>query len=52
MQRSLTESLVRRRLHWTGYVERMADDSLQKRPAELREQCLLEEMREAKADIG
>ena len=35
---SLTERLVRSRLQWAGHVERMADDSLPKRAAELREQ--------------
>ena len=35
MQRSLTESS---RLQWAGHVERMADDRLPKRTAELREQ--------------
>ena len=38
MQRSLTERLVRSRLQWAGHVERMADDRLPKRAAELREQ--------------
>ena len=38
VQRSLTERLVRRRLQWAGHVERMADDRLPKRAAELREQ--------------
>ena len=38
MQRSLTERLVRSRLQWAGHVERMADDRLPKREAELREQ--------------
>ena len=38
VQRSLTERLVRSRLQWTGHVERMADDRLPKRAAELREQ--------------
>ena len=33
MQRSLTESLVRSRLQWTGHVERMADERLPKRAA-------------------
>ena len=37
-QRSLTESLVRRRLQWAGHVERMADDRLPKSAAELREE--------------
>ena len=38
VQRSLTERLARSRLLWTGHVERMADDRLPKRVAELREQ--------------
>ena len=38
VQRSLTERLVRSRLKWAGHVERMADDRLPKRAAELREQ--------------
>ena len=38
VQRSLTERLARSRLQWTGHVERMADDRLPKRAAELREQ--------------
>ena len=37
-QRSLTERLARSRLQWAGHVERMADDILPKRVAELREQ--------------
>ena len=36
-QRSLTERLVRSRLQWAGHVERMADNRLPKRAAELRE---------------
>ena len=32
------ERLVWRRLQWAGHVERMADDRLPKRAAELREQ--------------
>ena len=36
--RSLKERLVRSRLQWAGYVERMADDRLPKRAAELREE--------------
>ena len=35
VQRSLTERLVRSRLQWAGHVERMADDRLPKRAAEL-----------------
>ena len=38
VQRSLTERLVRSRFHGAGLIERMADDSLPKRAAELREQ--------------
>ena len=38
MQWSLTDRLVRRRLQWAGLVERMADERLPKRAAELREQ--------------
>ena len=38
VQRSLTERRVRSRLQWAGHVERMADDRLPKRAAELREQ--------------
>ena len=38
VQRSLIERLVRSRLQWAGHVERMADDELPKRVAELREQ--------------
>ena len=38
VQRSLSERLVRSRLQWAGHVERMADDRLPKRAAELREQ--------------
>ena len=38
VQRSLTERLVRSGLQWAGHVERMADDRLPKRAAELREQ--------------
>ena len=37
VQRSLTERLVRSRLQWAGHVERMADDRLPKRAADLRE---------------
>ena len=38
VQWSLTERLVRSRLQWAGHEERMADDRLPKRAAELREQ--------------
>ena len=38
VQRSLTERLVRSILQWAGHVERMADDRLPRRAAELREQ--------------
>ena len=38
VQRSLTERLARSSLQWAGHVERMADDKLPKRAAELREQ--------------
>ena len=38
VQRSLTDRLVRTRLQWAGHVERMGDDRLPKRAAELREQ--------------
>ena len=38
VQRSLTERLVRSRLQWAGHVERMADDRLPTRAAELRYQ--------------
>ena len=38
VQRSLTERLVRSRLQWARHVERMADDRLPKRAAELCEQ--------------
>ena len=38
VQRSLTERLARSRLQWAGHVERMADNRLQKRAAELCEQ--------------
>ena len=38
VQRSWPERLVSSRLQWAGHVERVADDRLQKRAAELREQ--------------
>ena len=38
VQRSLAERLVRSRLQWAGHVERMADDRLPKRAAELRDE--------------
>ena len=38
VQRSLTERRLRSRLQWAGHLERMADDRLPKRAAELREQ--------------
>ena len=38
VQRSLTERLVRSRLQWAGHVERMADERLPKRAAELCDQ--------------
>ena len=38
VQMSLTKRLMRSRLQWAGHVERMADDRLPKRAAELREQ--------------
>ena len=38
VQRSLAERLVRSRLRWAGHVERMADDRLPMRAAELRKQ--------------
>ena len=38
VQRSLTERLVRSRLQWAGHVERMADERLPTRRAELRDQ--------------
>ena len=34
----MLENMVRSRLQWAGHVERMADDRLAKRAAELREQ--------------
>ena len=51
VQRSSTERLVRSRLQWAGHVERMADNILPKRAAELREKGQ-EETREAKAEMG
>ena len=38
VKRSLTERLARSRLEWAGHVERMADDRLPNRAAQLREQ--------------
>ena len=38
VQWSLTERLEKSRLQWAGHVERMADEILPKRAAELREQ--------------
>ena len=38
VQRSLTEKPARSRLQWAGHVERMDDDRLPNRAAELREQ--------------
>ena len=38
VERSLTERMARSRLQGAGHVERMADDRLPKRAAELREQ--------------
>ena len=38
LQRRLTERLVRSKLQWAGHVERMADDRLPKRAAELSEE--------------
>ena len=35
LQRSLTDRLVKSRLQWAGHVERMADDRLPKRAAQL-----------------
>ena len=37
-ERSLRERPVRCRLQWAGHVERMADDRIPKRAAELREE--------------
>ena len=51
VQRSLTERLVRSRLQWAGHVERMADDRLPKRAAELYD-AGQDETREAKAEMG
>ena len=39
---------MRSRLQWAGHVDRMADDRLPKRAAEVREQG----RREAKAEMG
>ena len=51
--RSLTERLARSRLQWAGHVERMADDRLPKRTAELREEgCRQEQTMEANAEMG
>ena len=47
VQRSLTERLVRGRSQWAGHVERMVDDRLPKRAAELHEQG-----RETNAEMG
>ena len=38
VQRRLTETLVRSRLQFAGHIERMVDDRLPKRAAELREE--------------
>ena len=38
VQMSLTERQVRSRLQWAGHVDRMADDRLPKRAAELRQE--------------
>ena len=38
VQRSLTERLVRSRLQWARYVERMADDTIPKIAAKLRDE--------------
>ena len=38
VQRSMTDRFVRSRLQWAGHVERMADDRLPKRAAELRDE--------------
>ena len=66
VQRSLTERLVRSRLQRAGHVERMADDRLPKRAAELREEgrrrrgwprlrwedCVNRDARKAEGDEG
>ena len=38
VQRSLTQRLVNSRLQWAGHLERMADDRLLNRSAELHEE--------------
>ena len=38
VQRSLTQRLVRSRRQWAGHIERMVDDRLSTRAAELREE--------------
>ena len=39
VQRSFTERLARSRLQWAGHVERITDERLPKRAAELREKA-------------